>query len=56
VNRLDQDTQKNAGIAEESTAATHSLAQELFAIANALQAFAVPTADRRVQQLRAAAR
>ncbi len=46
VNQMDQDTQKNAAMVEETNAASHSLARELTALAQLLAQFRLSEAGR----------
>lgn len=49
VNTMDQGTQQNAAMVEESTAASHSLAREADSLFQLVQQFSVGTADRSPQ-------
>ncbi|AYD01857.1 methyl-accepting chemotaxis protein [Neorhizobium sp. NCHU2750] len=45
VNQMDQDTQKNAAMVEESTAASHSLSREVASLNELLAMFKLPSAQ-----------
>ncbi len=53
VNQMDQTTQQNAAMVEESTAASHSLAQEAEALANLVRRFRIAEAARETSIVRA---
>jgi methyl-accepting chemotaxis protein/methyl-accepting chemotaxis protein-1 (serine sensor receptor) len=55
VNQMDQDTQKNAAMVEETTAASHTLAMEVQALNHLLSQFELGTATGARRGMRAAA-